>query len=624
MKFSKHLFCLIVLCLCYACGSTDPVDLTGRIVGTVTSAETGEPLSGVGITISSLGRTATTGDDGRYVFNDVKAATYSLQAKKINYQTDEKTVQVEVGGESRLDFHLTPSTPNLHVSHTTLDFGSDDETLSFDISNDGYATLNWTINENEEWLSCNPTSGSIAVGQKAAVVVAVNRSGLNRGNYSQTIAITSNGGSSNIRVSMFVQGASLNVTPEELDFGSSSTVLPLTLKNTGSKTLQYSLTKSNNWIKSEQETGSLSASETRQLMISVDRTGMDEGEYSGSISISVGEDKVEIPVKMSVLPKSKPSVYLHRVTDITYSGAKFTAAIVSIGSSRVTSHGFCWGKEENPTIDNEGTRNFGDCSEAKEFFYEAEQLEQSTTYYLRAYAENAEGITYSNQEIFTTQGIPTVPTVETGNVSSITSSQAQVSGVLTSLGNVESVTAYGHVWSTKTNPTTDDLRSNLGETWSTGAFTSTLTDLKPNVAYHVRAYATNERGTSYGEDVIFTTDYDEVRITTIEATDIMSKKAKAGGRITYKGGHTITERGICWAETSQPSINDASATASTTNDEFFVPLTNLIPETVYYVRAYVRTGRGDIYYGNTVSFTTPSREADINVEGYDDEDYWEK
>lgn len=626
MKISRHLFSLILLLLCYAC-CTDPIDLTGIIVGTVTDASSGEPLSGVSITISPLGETVTTGSDGKYVFRDVPASTstYSLQAKKSDYQTDEKSVKVEVGGESRLDFHLFPSTPKLFVSHSSLDFGNEDKTLSFDISNNGYATLNWTVSENVEWLSCNPTSGIIPVGQKTSVVVTVNRSGLNRGSYSQTIAIASNGGSASVRVNMSVQGATLSVTPEYLDFGATDAVKPLSLKNTGTNTQQYVLKESNNWIKLEKKSGYISASEIQQIMVSVDRSGMDENDYSGSISITAGEDQMEIPVKMNVPSKSKPIVSLTiNNSTITTNSVELKVALVSVGSSRVTRYGFCWSKEESPTVDDSNNRDFGDSDNPKESSATVRELEQSTTYYVRAYAENLEGIVYSNQEQFTTLGIPTVPTVETGQVSGITSSQALVSGVLTSLGNVESVTAYGHVWSANSNPTIDGTKNNLGEVWSTGPFTSTLTGLKPNVAYHVRAYATNEKGTSYGEDVVFTTDYGAVVISTIEATEIMSKGAKVGGRINDKGGHTIVEQGVCWAENSQPTISDASAVATTTNNEFFVFITGLMPKTKYHVRAYVKNSRGDIYYGNSVSFTTPSKEADILVEDYENENYWEK
>ena len=53
------------------------------------------------------------------------------------------------------------------------------------------------------------------------------------------------------------------------------------------------------------------------------------------------------------------------------------------------------------------------------------------------------------------------------------------------------------------NPTTADTKDTAEGT--TGAFTTSITGLTPNTLYHVRAFATNSVGTSYGSDVTFTT-----------------------------------------------------------------------------------------------------------------------
>ena len=60
------------------------------------------------------------------------------------------------------------------------------------------------------------------------------------------------------------------------------------------------------------------------------------------------------------------------------------------------------------------------------------------------------------------------------------------------------------VWSKKPNPTVD-LQTKTEDGEGLGSFTSSLTDLSPGYAYYVRAYATNEVGTAYGETKTFTT-----------------------------------------------------------------------------------------------------------------------
>jgi LPXTG-site transpeptidase (sortase) family protein len=89
-------------------------------------------------------------------------------------------------------------------------------------------------------------------------------------------------------------------------------------------------------------------------------------------------------------------------------------------------------------------------------------------------------------------------------VTNITDLTATGNGTITDLG-VPNPTAYGVVWSTALNPTTADNVSDLGAPGATGAFTAPITGLTPGTLYHVRAFATNTTGTSYGADVTFTT-----------------------------------------------------------------------------------------------------------------------
>ncbi len=92
--------------------------------------------------------------------------------------------------------------------------------------------------------------------------------------------------------------------------------------------------------------------------------------------------------------------------------------------------------------------------------------------------------------------------VTTKDVSDITTNSATCGGNVASYGN-GSITARGVCWSTKPNPTINDNKTSDGS--GTGDFTSNLTNLTENTTYYVRAYATNEKGTSYGEEKSFKT-----------------------------------------------------------------------------------------------------------------------
>lgn len=604
---------LLLSALLMANCSKDEVSFTGNLFGTVTDRTTGEPLKDANVTLTPLGKSVKTGSDGHYGFMDIDAQEYTVTVSKENYSTDSKSVQVKVGGDSRLDFALRSSQPKLEVSQQTLDFGNEYTTLTLNIKNTGFATLHWELSEDITWLSCVPTSGEIASGASKGVVVNVDRNGMKVDDYSQTIAITSNGGNAVIRVNMSVQGMAVNVSPQELDFGATTSSLQLTMS--GGDNVSYTLTPSNDWILPNKTSGVFSKSEN--IIVAVDRNNHAEGNYEGNLLLKVGEHSKDIPVRMTILPKSKPATTLLSVDDITDASATFKGAVISVGSARVTRYGFCWGKQENPGLQDAESCNFGDCSAAVDMEYTANLLDENTRYYVRAYAENSEGVSYSNQLMFTTDEKAQKPEVETGEADRITSSQAEITGKILKVGDKEGITQHGHVWGTKANPTVDNQKTQLGKTNVTGGFVSTLTGLEPNSTYHVRAYAINSIGTSYGEDITFTTLPDIVTMTTIAARDIIHNAATVGGSISDDGGNIIVERGVCWSTGPNPTIDSERKASQEASARFNVRLEGLNELTAYHARAYVMTEDGKAYYGNDVTFSTTHEihlpEADVTT-----------
>lgn len=95
-----------------------------------------------------------------------------------------------------------------------------------------------------------------------------------------------------------------------------------------------------------------------------------------------------------------------------------------------------------------------------------------------------------------------LPTISTTTISSITSSTAVSGGNVTSDGGA-TIIARGVCWYISSNPTIIHYTTANGT--GTGSFTSSITGLTAGTKYYVRAYATNSEGTSYGNEVSFTT-----------------------------------------------------------------------------------------------------------------------
>ena len=95
------------------------------------------------------------------------------------------------------------------------------------------------------------------------------------------------------------------------------------------------------------------------------------------------------------------------------------------------------------------------------------------------------------------------PTLTTTTISTITYNSATSGGNISSDGG-SAITERGVVYSTSSNPTTADSKVIDGSV-GTGSFSSDITGLTTGITYHVRAYAINGIGTSYGVDRSFTT-----------------------------------------------------------------------------------------------------------------------
>ena len=204
----------------------------------------------------------------------------------------------------------------------------------------------------------------------------------------------------------------------------------------------------------------------------------------------------------------------------------------------------------------------------------------------------------ANTATATNQNIPKVTT------GSVNANYCDSSTIISDEGY--SITAKGVCWSLAPNPTLADAFSSDGQ--GIGSFVSYYHDLVQGQLYYVRAYATNARGTGYGMTYTFTSATTSLLTSTTAISAITNNNAVSGGTLTIANNETISNRGIIWSTSPNPTIYSNLGVTSNGNGSgtFVSTLTNLITNTLYYVRAFGTTNSNVTIYGNQVSFTTGS------------------
>jgi PKD repeat protein len=198
----------------------------------------------------------------------------------------------------------------------------------------------------------------------------------------------------------------------------------------------------------------------------------------------------------------------------------------------------------------------------------------------------------------------TPPIITTATASAITQTTATSGGNVTSDGGA-SVTVKGVCWYISAGATVENSKTSDGA--GAGIFASSMTALTAGTVYYVKAYATNSAGTSYGNEISFTSSASTgPLLTTSIASAITQSTAESGGNITSDGGAAITVRGVCWSTTSGPTTALSTKTTDGTGSGIFASsMTGLTAGTVYYVKAYATNSAGTDY-GNEISFTSSS------------------
>lgn len=189
--------------------------------------------------------------------------------------------------------------------------------------------------------------------------------------------------------------------------------------------------------------------------------------------------------------------------------------------------------------------------------------------------------------------------ISTNSISSLTATSVVCGGEVKKDGGSE-ITSKGVCWSSSTSSPVVGTDNFTKDGSGIGVYTSSVSNLKHNTTYYIRAYAKNNSGYHYGDVVTFTTPklvsttipiVFTYPVTNVDSTNLV---LQLNGEVIHEGGDVTTERGFVFGTKQGPSITDNKVQVASGLGEFSYSFPFEMSK-VYYVRSYAINSFGVAY-----------------------------
>lgn len=292
---------------------------------------------------------------------------------------------------------------------------------------------------------------------------------------------------------------------------------------------------------------------------------------------------------------SLPTVETHDPYTLGPSTATLEGFLTNMGTAGAVDLSFEWGTD---TSYGNSTAPMTTVGCPMYFYAELTGLTPGTEYHYRAVAIG-DGTAYGDDVAFTAM-MP--PTVTTSAATAVSTTMATLNGNLISLG-----TDWFAIVCFEWGPTTSYGQQTWAEqATATGAFSAMLTGLTASTVYHVRAKAWSGHGSSYGDDMTFTTSaFGIPEVVTIGQSPppVTATSAILDGNLVSLGSASSVTVSFVWGTTpGGPYPDETTGEVRMAIGYFDYKLSNLTPGTTYHYKAKV-AGDGTSY-GAERSYTT--------------------
>jgi len=321
-----------------------------------------------------------------------------------------------------------------------------------------------------------------------------------------------------------------------------------------------------------------------------------------TITVTVGEDtKADIILTADILT---PTISTANPVVTSSNKATIDGIISDLGNGSIIAHGHVWSASPAPTISLTTKVDYGIKEETGVFTSTLSDLEPNTEYYVRAYATNTDGTAYSNEVTFTTPDEAATATLSTQSATNVAMTTATLNGIVNA-NDIEATITFEYGLTIEYGDAINATPSTVSGNTNTNV-SADIAGLMGGQTYHFRVKADNTGGTSYGNDLNFTTPVAFLpEVTTVPPSNTSYYSTESGGIVTNDNGFAISARGVCWSLSPNPTIANDNTIDGTGTGSFSSSISNLTAGITYYVRAFATNSEGT-GYGNQETFTTLS------------------
>ncbi|RYY39102.1 MAG: hypothetical protein EOO08_11260 [Chitinophagaceae bacterium] len=345
--------------------------------------------------------------------------------------------------------------------------------------------------------------------------------------------------------------------------------------------------------------------------------------YSGNIPVAGGGATAINVAASGAGANNAPTVTAGTATSVTNITATVPGTISNNGCTAVTAYGVEWSTTSG-FANGTGTQAPASNLAGGSFSSNLTGLTASTTYYYHTYATNAGGTSYSAQGSFTTAAGPVISLTVSplANFDSVCVNTVSVPRSFTITGtnlttaNITVAAQPGFQYATTA---TGPYSPSLSLTQPGGSYSQTVfVQFLPTAVQSYNSGIQVSGGGASSTIIVSTTAFGKVQaptVVTLDSTNITFNSVAIRGAVLANGCSALTEVGVEWSTLPNFQLGTGQTMAASgvpTGASYLVTLSNLVPGTTYYYRAYARNA-GATGYGALKSVTLSGLSAGLQL-----------